>query len=58
MLTQEGRINLNLLKKIMTEKKTTLAFRRNQDWKRGRNRKGKRIIDKCSKKATSMNKTS
>ena len=34
MLTQEDNINLELLKKIITEKKTILPFMRNQDAKK------------------------
>ena len=34
MLTQEDRINVEFIKKILTEHKTTLPFLRNQDWKK------------------------
>ena len=33
MLSQEYKTNLELVKKIMTEKKTTLLSLRKQDWK-------------------------
>ena len=48
ILTHEAKINIELIKKIMTEKKTTLPSIRNQDWKKcqGRNQKGKQIINK------------
>ena len=34
MLTQEDKINVELIKKIMTEKKTMVPTRRNKDWER------------------------
>ena len=34
MFTQEDKINVELIKKIMIEHKTTLLFLRNQDWKK------------------------
>ena len=36
MLTQENKINVELIKKIMNEKKTTLRSLRNQEWKNGK----------------------
>ena len=41
MLTQDDKINIELFMKIMTEKKTTLLFPRNQHWlkNKGRNQK-------------------
>ena len=33
-LTQEDKIKIELIKKIMTEKKTALPSLRNQDWKK------------------------
>ena len=32
MLTQEDKVNVEIVKKIMSEKKTTLPLLRNQDW--------------------------
>ena len=48
MLTQENKINAELIKKIMTEKKIGLSSLKNQDWKKvkSRNWKGKHIITK------------
>ena len=48
MLTWEDKINVEWIKKIMTEKKTTLRSLRNQDRKKnqGRNWKDKQIITK------------
>ena len=33
ILTQEEKINVEIMKRIMSEKKTTLLSLRNQDWK-------------------------
>ena len=43
MLTQEEKINTELIKKVMTENKTTLSSKSSQDWK-----KVKQIITKYS----------
>ena len=47
MLTQEDKINVELIKKIMTEKKIKLSSLRNEDWEKsqGRNREDKQIIN-------------
>ena len=45
MLTQEDKIDVELIKKTMTKKKTTLPSLRRQNWKKDRNRKDKQIID-------------
>ena len=45
---ENNRINVEMMKWIMSEKKTALPFRRNQDWKKNsqdRNRKNKRFIN-------------
>ena len=39
VLMQENRTNVELIKEIMSEEKTTLPCLRNQDWKKGRKRK-------------------
>ena len=36
ILTQKDKINVDLIKNIMTEKKTTLPSLRNQDWEKSR----------------------
>ena len=38
MLTQENKINAELIKKIMTEKKIGLSSLKNQDWKKVKSR--------------------
>ena len=49
MLTQEDKINLQLRKKIMTEKKTSLLPLRNQDWKnQGKTEKGNKLFPNIS----------
>ena len=44
MLTREDKINVELIKKVITEKKTILPFVRNQNWK-----KHKRETEKVNK---------
>ena len=46
ILTKEGKTNINTIRRIMSEKKTTLPSIRNQDWRTAWNRESKRLIDK------------
>ena len=48
-LTQEGKMNEEIMKTAMFEKKITLPFR-NQEWSQVRNQKSKRSIDKYAHK--------
>ena len=43
-LTQEEKINVVTIKRMMSGWKTTLPSLRNQDWKKSKNEKNKRII--------------
>ena len=47
MLSQEDKINVELIKKIVANKKTTLPSLKNQDWNKSHwNWKDKQIINK------------
>ena len=55
-IVKQDKIEVKLIKKIMSENKTTLLFLRNQDWKKSRYKSKKEInCSQISHRASSLN---